>query len=74
MLLIIIDSLPYFPLQAVHAILQREVQADLRDRLALHLEGVGIMARLYLAERVLRALVEFQFHHVYGGLRLQGDV
>ena len=38
----------YFPFQAVHLVLHREVQAYLHHLLAAHLESIGIVLCLYL--------------------------
>ena len=43
-----VHSRYYFPFQAVHLVLHREVQAYLHHLLATHLEGVGIVLCLYL--------------------------
>ena len=43
-----VHSRYYFPFQAVHLVLHREVQAYLHHLLAAHLESIGIVLCLYL--------------------------
>ena len=43
-----VHSRYYFPLQAVHLVLHREVQAYLHHLLAAHFESIGIVLCLYL--------------------------
>ncbi len=69
-----VHSRYYFPFQAVHLVLHREVQAYLHHLLAAHLESIGIVFCLYLGESLLGTLVELQFHHVDGICRFHRDI
>ena len=69
-----VHSIYYFPFQAVHLVLHREVQAYLHHLLAAHLESIGIVFCLYLGESLFSTLVELQLHHVDGISSLHRDI